>query len=126
MYFVSNCTSEMFAKVIKTSLYHKKVSEQLGVHQRISSVAYPHFNFLVEIGVKTSKSIIITENTDVNRNLNIDAFQKVMLSYRNTSSADGKLLPAECVFGRPTRKLFQHTGISTDHNKFRFLTRGRG
>ncbi len=96
-----------------TSHITRKFLNDWGVHQRISSVAYPHSNCRAEIGVKTSKRII-TENTDANGNLNVDAFQKAILSYRNTPSADSKLSLAECLFGRPIRDV-----IPVHRNKYR-------
>ena len=84
-----------------------------GVRHRISSVAFPHSNCRAEIGVKTAKRII-SQNTDGNGSLNVDAFQKAILSYRNTPSPDTKLSPAQCVFGRPIRDV-----IPIHRNKYK-------
>ena len=46
---------------------------------------------------------MITENTDHNGDLNVDAFQRAVLSYRNTPSPDSGVSPAVCLFGHPTK-----------------------
>lgn len=73
-----------------------------GVHHRLSSVAYPHSNCRAEIGVKTVKRII-TNNTGPRGDLDIDAFQRAILQYRNTPDKETKLSPAMCVFNRSIR-----------------------
>ena len=75
-----------------------------GVHHRLSSVAFPHSNCRAEIGVKTIKRLI-TGNTGKDGDINIDAFQKAILQYRNTPDPATKLSPAMCIFGRPTKDL---------------------
>ena len=75
--------------------------QQWGVHHRLSSVAFPHSNCRVEIGVKSMKRLI-TNNTGLN---NIDDFQQAILQYRNTPDRDTKLSPAMQIFGRPIRDL---------------------
>ena len=54
-----------------------------GVHHHLSSVAHPHSNCRVEIGIKTGKQLI-TNNTDPHDSLNTDALQRAILQYRNT------------------------------------------
>ena len=70
-----------------------------GVRHRVSSVAFPHSNCRAEIGVKSAKRIL-AENTNARGDLNLDAFQRAILTYRNTPSPDTKLSPSQCVFGR--------------------------
>ena len=75
-----------------------------GIHHRLSSVAFPHSNYRAEVGVTTIKRLI-TGNVGKDGEINIDAFQKAILQYRNTPDPTTKLSPAMCVFGRPTRDL---------------------
>ena len=49
-----------------------------GVHHRLSSVAFPHSNSRAEVGVKTSKRMIM-DNTDARGRLDTDKFQRAML-----------------------------------------------
>jgi hypothetical protein len=80
----------------------QKFLKDWGIHHRISSVAFPHSNCRAEIGVKTAKRII-SENTDHNGSLDLDAFRRAVLSYRNTPSPDSGISPAQCLFGRPIK-----------------------
>ena len=73
-----------------------------GVHQRLSSVGFPHSNSRAEIGVKTAKRLI-TENTGPNGNLNTDKLQRAILQYRNCPDPSTGLSPAMCIFGRPVK-----------------------
>ena len=77
---------------------------QWGVHHRLSSVAFPHSNCRAEVGVKTIKRLI-TGNVGKDGAINIDAFQKAILQYRNTPDPTTKMSPAMCVFGRPIKDL---------------------
>lgn len=81
-----------------------KFLEDWGVHHRLSSVAFPHSNCRAEVGVKTIKRMI-TGNTGKDGTINIDAFQKAILQYRNTPDPTTKLSPAICIFGRPIKDL---------------------
>ena len=80
----------------------QKFLNDWGVHHRVSSVAFPHSNCRAEIGVKTAKRII-SDNTDQNGNLDVDAFQRAILVFRNTPDPETKLSPANCIFGRPIK-----------------------
>ena len=70
-----------------------------GVKHRVSSVAFPHSNCRAEIGVKSAKRML-SNNTDANGGLNLDAFRRAMLSYRTTPDPETGLSPAHCIFGR--------------------------
>ena len=72
------------------------------VRHRLSSVAYPHSNCRAELGVKQVKRII-TGNISPSGSLNVDSFQRAMLSYRNTIDPVTKFSPALALFGRQIR-----------------------
>lgn len=46
---------------------------------------------------------MIVGNTGPNGELDTDAFQRAMLTYRNTPDPETGISPAMCIFGRPTR-----------------------
>ena len=72
------------------------------VRHRLSSVAYAHSNCRAELGVKQVKRII-TGNMSPSGSLNIDDFQRAILSYRNTIDPITKFSPALALFGRQIR-----------------------
>ena len=82
--------------------YTEDFLKSWGVRHRISSVALPHSNCRAKIAVKTVKRMIIG-NTSPNGELDTDAFQRAMLTYRNTPDPETRISPAMCIFGRPTR-----------------------
>ena len=94
-----------------TSRATQKFLTDWGVHHRVSSVAFPHSNCRAEIGVKTAKRII-SDNTDQDGNLDVDAFQRAILVFRNTPDPESKLSPAHCIFGRPIKDFIP---IRKDH-----------
>ena len=73
-----------------------------GVRHRLSSVAYPHSNCRAELGVKQVKRIL-AGNVNESGSLDVDSFQRAMLSYRNTKDPVTKFSPALAVFGRQVR-----------------------
>lgn len=75
-----------------------------GVYHRLSSVANPHANSRAEIAVKQVKRIL-EENISPTGSLNVDKFQKAMLTYRNTPDPTTGVSPAMILFGRPIRDM---------------------
>ena len=73
-----------------------------GVHHCLSSVAFPHSNTRVELGIKMCKRLLM-ENTGADGELDTDKFQCTMLNYRNTPDPETKVSPAMAVFGREIR-----------------------
>ena len=69
-----------------------------GVYHRKSSAHFPHSNSCAEIAVKTAKRILM-ENTESNGELNLDAYCRAMLQYRNSPLQDVRLSPAQIIFG---------------------------
>lgn len=78
--------------------------KEWGVHNRLSSVAFPHSNLHTEVGVKIMKCLI-TDNTDAHGILDTDSLQCAILQYQNTPDPNTKLSPAQCIFGRPIKDL---------------------
>ena len=72
------------------------------VHHRLASVANPHSNNRAEVAVKTVKRMLMS-NTSPTGSLNVDAFQRAMLIYRNSIDPESKSSPAMVVFGHPIR-----------------------
>ena len=85
-----------------TAAFTQQFLRDWGVAHRLSSVAYPHSNTRAEIGVKSAKRMIM-ENTGPQGDVDIPAFQRAMLTYRNTPTPLDKRSPAEIVFGRQIR-----------------------
>ena len=73
-----------------------------GVNHRLTSVANPHANCRAELAVKTVKRMLM-DNTTSTGSLDIDKFQRAMLTYRNSIDPDTKASPALILFGRPIR-----------------------
>ena len=82
-----------------TAAFTQQFLRDWGVAHRLSSVAYPHSNTRAEIGVKSAKRMIM-ENTGPQGDVDIPAFQRAMLTYRNTPTPLDNRSPAEIVFGR--------------------------
>ena len=72
------------------------------IHSRLSSVAFPHSNCRAELAVKQVKRII-TDNCSPFGSLDVDAFHRAILSYRNTVDPVTRFSPALAVFGRQVR-----------------------
>ena len=70
-----------------------------GTHQEATGM---HSNIRTEIGVKSAKRMIM-ENTGPQGDVDIPAFQRAMLVYRNTPMALENRSPSEIVFGRQIR-----------------------
>lgn len=85
-----------------TATVTKQFLRNWGVHHRLSSVALPHSNGRAKIGVKTCK-LMIMDNTGPYGEINLDKFQRAMLTYRNTPDRDTRLSPAQVIFGRTIR-----------------------
>ena len=73
-----------------------------GVHHRLTSVGNPHANTRAEIAVKSVKRMLMA-NTSPTGSLDVDAFQKAILVYRNSIDPQTKTSPAMIVFGRQIR-----------------------
>ena len=96
-----------------------------GVHQRISSVAFPHSNCRAEIAVKTAKRMI-ENNTGACGNLDVDAFQRAILTYRNAPDPETRISPAQCIFGRPIKDFIPiHRGRYNPHPTWKDLLNSR-
>ena len=85
-----------------TAAFTQQFLRDWGVAHRLLSVAYPHSNTRAEIGVKSAKRMIM-ENTGPHGDVDIPAFQRTMLTYRNTPTPLDNRSPAEIVFGRQIR-----------------------
>ena len=109
--------------------FKASVTEQFlhnwGVSHRMSSVGYPHSNCRAELGVKTVKRMILN-NTGPDGNLNVDAFQRAILQYRNTPDQHTSLSPAMILFGRPIKDFIPILpGAYRPHNTWRELLHDR-
>ena len=82
--------------------YTESFLNSWGVKHRFSSVGNPHGNCRAEVAVKTVKRMLMM-NTSATGSLNVDAFQRAMLIYRNSIDPETKSSPAGIIFGRPTR-----------------------
>ena len=85
-----------------TAAFTQQFLRDWGVAHRLSSVAYPHSNTRAATGVKSAKRMIM-ENTGPQGDVDIPAFQRAMLTYRNTPTPLDNRSPAEIVFGRQIR-----------------------
>ena len=85
-----------------TSSLTEEFLKSWGVHHRLVSVANPHGNSRAEIAVKTVKRML-QANTNAVGSLNVDAFQRALLIYRNSIDPETKSSPAMILFGRPIR-----------------------
>ena len=80
----------------------KKFLCDWGVHHRVSSVAFPYLNCRAEIAVKSAKRMI-ADNTGHHGNLDLDAFRRAILTYRNSPDPETHVSPSMCLFGRPIK-----------------------
>ena len=80
----------------------KAFLESYQCKHRISSVGYPHSNCRAEVAVKTVKRMLMA-NTSPTGSLDVDAFQRAMLIYRNSIDPETKTSPACMLFGHPIR-----------------------
>lgn len=69
-----------------------------GVEHCQSTPHYPQSNGHAESAVKAVKRLV--QKTTQNGDLDVDAFQRALLEWRNTPRSDGKS-PAQILFGRP-------------------------
>ena len=65
----------------------------------MSSPHYPRSNGLAESAVKAIKTLIL--KTTSNGDLDVDAFQRALLEWRNTPRTSSGTSPAQALFGRP-------------------------
>ena len=80
----------------------KSFLKSWGVHHRLCSVGNPHANSRAEIAVKTVKRMLM-HNTTPSGSLNLDAFQRAMLIYRNSIDPETRTSPAMTIFGHSIR-----------------------
>lgn len=81
---------------------YMSIPEGVGVHHRLSSMAFPHSNCRAEVGVKTVQRLI-TNNATPNGSPNTDSLQMAILQYCNTPDPNTRQSPAQCIFGRPIK-----------------------
>lgn len=82
----------------------QKFFEDWGVKHRLASVANPHANARAELAVKQVKRIMM-DNVSSSGSLDLDAFHKAILAYRNTPCPFTKASPAMLLFGRQVRDM---------------------
>ena len=82
-----------------TSLQMKSFLSSWDVHYRVSSPYYARSNKQAEIGVKSSKCLIMGNLGHLGE-LITDEFARALLKHRNTPDQDTGLSPAMIIFGR--------------------------
>ena len=85
-----------------TSGRYKMLTKRYGIHNRVSSVAFPHSNQKAEGTVKNMKRLI-RENTMASGKLDTDKFLAAILMFRNTPDRDTHMSPAQVIFGRQVK-----------------------
>ena len=99
---------------------HIDIPPQLGCTHRVSSVARPHSNCSVELGMKTVNRMLVG-STGPGGSLNTDAFQRAMLAYRNTPDPVSRVSSSldaafDTSFQRNVDSIY-HTGLGAKHWK---------
>ena len=95
------------------------------VHHRLSSVGNPQANCRAAIAVKTVKRMLMA-NTSPSGLLNVNAFQRAMLIYRNSIDPETGSSPATSVFGRPIKdSIPAPLGKFCPHQTWRETTQNR-
>jgi hypothetical protein len=85
--------------------------EDLGIHDRINSVANPHVNARAELGVKTVKMMLM-DIVSAKGILNRAVVSRAIIQLRHTPDRDSKLSQAKAFYWRALRETFCHGWMS--------------
>ena len=85
-----------------TSIQMKSFLSRWGIRHRVSSAYYPRANKRAELGVKSSKRLIL-DNLGPSGSLNTDKVARALLLHRNCPDPLTGLSPAQVLFGRVLR-----------------------